>query len=113
VSTTAWILAGLLAAGLAAGAAGGWRAARRLRRSEARVHALERRLAEVEASSARALDAARDAAARARRAAGDEPPPPRVVLEPVTGRLVKAVAFGAGARRAVARLARPPRGAPR
>jgi hypothetical protein len=107
VTTLAWVAVGLLAAGLVV-VAGGWlRATRRLASADATVHDLERRLDAVEASSARALDTARDAAALARRASGEAEPAPRVVLEPVTGPLVKAVAFGVGARRAMARLARP------
>ena len=106
MTTLAWITVGLLGVGLAV-VVGAWtRAARRAARCEAVVRDVEGRLAAVEASSARALDVARDAAARARRASGEEEAPPRVVLEPVTGPIVKAVAFGAGARRAVARLAR-------
>jgi type II secretory pathway pseudopilin PulG len=103
----AWVVVGLLAAGLAVVVLGWTRAARRLARADTTARALEQRLAAVERSSAQALDTARDAAALARRASGAAEPAPRVVLEPVTGPLVKAVAFGAGARRAVARLARP------
>jgi len=112
MTTLAWITVGLLAGGLVVVGAAWARAAGRAARGEATVRELEGRLAAVEATSAQALDTARDAAALARRATGDPAPPPRVVLEPVTGPLVKAVAFGAGARRAVARLARSA-GAPR
>jgi hypothetical protein len=106
VTTLAWIVVVLLAVGVVLVASAWAATARRLGCAEASIRALERHLGTVEASSAQALDAARDAAARARRASGDEEPAPRVVLEPVTGPLVKAVAFGVGARRAVARLTR-------
>jgi hypothetical protein len=106
MSSGAWIVVGLLAAAVALLAADAARARRRAARTAARVDALEARLADVDAASTRALDTARDAAARARHAAGDGDPGPRVVLEPVTGPLVKAVALSAGARRTVRRLAR-------
>jgi hypothetical protein len=84
-----------------------------LRREQARLARAELRIASLDAqvrtevagelSAARAE--ARSAASLARRAAGLDDPPPRVALEPVTGRLIKAVAMGAGARRALGRLA--------
>jgi hypothetical protein len=83
---------------------------RRLRAAEERLTRLNRDLAGVEETSRHAAEAARSAEALARRPAGlPAPDPPRVVFEPLTGRLVKAVALGAGARRAVTRLARGPR----
>ena len=82
-------------------------------RLDTRVHSLETRLATEVAPSVKAARAdARNAAATARRAAeaaGVPDPPPRVPLEPVAGPVVRAVALGAGARRALARLARPRR----
>ena len=82
-------------------------------RLEARVHSLETRLATEVAPSLKAARAdARNAAATARRAAeaaGVPDPPPRVAMEPVAGPLVRAVALGAGARRALARFAHPRR----
>lgn len=55
------------------------------------------------------------AAALARQAGVGEPDgePPRVLLEPVTGPLVKAVVWSAGARRAATRLVHSVRSAPR
>jgi hypothetical protein len=74
-------------------------------RLEELVHReLEPGLAAVRADARRAQVTARDAAI----AAGVTDPPPRLPLEPVTGRVVRAVAFGAGARRALARVATPP-----
>ena len=109
MSSGAWVVVGVLAAAVVLLAADAVRARRRAARTAARVDALEARLVDVDAASTRALDTARDAAARARRAAGDGEPGPRVVLEPVTGPLVKAVALSAGARRTVRRLTRGPR----
>ena len=83
--------------------------ARRMGRADGRIRVLE---GEVRALTARVDGVgsdARAAAMAARRATAavglDEPP--RVPLEPVTGRVVKVVAFSAGARRAIARLADP------
>ncbi len=107
MSTAAWVLVAALTVVVLVLAADAARTRRAAARTTARVADLERRLAAVDAASAHALDTARDAAARARRAAGDaEPAGPRVVLEPVTGPLVKAVALSAGARRTVTRLTR-------
>ena len=112
MSAGAWVVVGLLAAGLALLARDASTTRRRAARLAARVDALEARVGDVDAASAaRARHQPRDAAARARRAAGDaEPAGPRVVLEPVTGPLVKAVALSAGARRTVHRLARAAHG---
>ena len=82
-------------------------------RLEGKVHSLETRLAtEVAPSLKAARTDAKNAAATARRAAeaaGVPDPPPRVAMEPVAGPMVRAVALGAGARRALSRLARPRR----
>jgi len=91
------------------GCAFGWRrSARRLARVEGRVSALERELHDdvrVELDrAARDSEHAVVAAREAARAAGIEEPPPRLAAEAVTGPVVRAVAFSAGARRAVARF---------
>jgi hypothetical protein len=87
----------------------GWRrAVSRFARLEARVNGLERELQrdvipQLDRSrrdSEFAIATAREAA----HAAGVEEPPPRLAAEAVTGPVVRAVAFGAGAKRAVARL---------
>ena len=109
MTATAWAVAGVLGAAVALLAVDAVRARRRAARTAARVDALEARLAAVDAATTRALDTARDAAARARGAAGDGEAGPRVVLEPVTGPLVKAVALGAGVRHTVRRLTRSAR----
>lgn len=79
------------------------RASERTRRLELEVaglrEAVERTSADVQAAGATAR--------RAATAAGVEEPPPRVAFEPVTGPVLRAVAIGAGARRALGRLARP------
>jgi hypothetical protein len=78
------------------------RAERQIRRLESDVDDLRARLGEVSGDARAASMTARRAAA----AVGvDEPA--RVPLEAVTGKVVKAVAFSAGARRAIARLADP------
>jgi hypothetical protein len=56
---------------------------------------LEPGVAAARADAHTAVAAARDAAI----AAGARPAPPRLLLEPVTGPVVRAVAFGASARR--------------
>jgi type II secretory pathway pseudopilin PulG len=111
VTTLAWTINSILAAGLAGLALTAARTRRRLRAAEQRLTSLERQLGTVDRASRHAVDTVRAAEALARRPSTAAPPePPRVVLEPLTGRLVKAVALGAGARRAVTRLARGPRG---
>lgn len=88
----------------------GWRrTATRCAALEARLGRLDR---EVHDDLVPRLDLARReseeayAAARlAKHAVGIEDPPPRLAGEAVTGPVVRAVAFGAGARRALARLA--------
>jgi hypothetical protein len=82
---------------------------RRARRADRRIRGLEEELRTLTVRVDGVDTDARAAGMTARRAAAavgiDEPP--RVPLEPVTGRVVKAVAFSAGARRALARLADP------
>jgi len=82
-------------------------ARRRVAGAEQRTAALESRMKLLleELGATRALaQSAGTAARRAAVAAGVDEPAPRLALEPLTGRFVKAVALGAGARRAVARL---------
>ena len=87
----------------------GWRrTADRLARLEGRVAAVEREvqtevLPELDRSR-RDSEAAVFAARRATAAVGIEEPPPRLAAESVTAPVVRAVAFGAGARRAIARF---------
>ena len=87
----------------------GWRrTADRLARLEGRVAAVEREvqtevLPELDRSR-RDSEAAVFAARRATAAIGIEEPPPRLAAESVTAPVVRAVAFGAGARRAIARF---------
>ncbi len=84
----------------------------RVRRLEVRVRQVEDRMLGDEASIAAAHGEARAAshmARRAARAAGVEVAPARLPLEPVAGRVVRVLAFGAGARRAITRLASPRR----
>jgi hypothetical protein len=87
---------------------GWWRTAERLARLERRVATVEREvhtevMTELDRSR-RDSEAAVFAARRATAAAGIEEPPPRLAAEPVTAPVVRAVAFGAGARRAIARF---------
>jgi hypothetical protein len=87
----------------------GWRrTAARLGRLERRVVAVEREvrtevMPELDRSR-RDSEAAVFAARRATAAVGIEEPPPRLAAESVTAPVVRAVAFGAGARRAIARF---------
>lgn len=84
----------------------------RLHRLEVQVRRIEDRVADDEAAIASVHGEARAAsqtARRAARAAGVEMGPTRLPLEPVTGRVVRALAFGAGAKRAITRLASPRR----
>lgn len=79
---------------------------------EAAVRRMEARMADDEAAIATAQGEARAAsqtARRAARAAGVEVEPARLPLEPVAGRVVRVLAFGAGAKRAITRLATPRR----
>lgn len=81
----------------------------RVVRLEARVRGLESRVDdELAPAVGEARGEARAAGVTARRAAvaaGLEETPRRLPLEQLTGPVVRAVAFGAGARRTVARLA--------
>jgi hypothetical protein len=96
-----------VAVGVFAGAL--WRTSARLRALTARTSRLEDHVhTRIEPDVATALAEARDAGVTAKRAslaAGVDEPLPRLPFEPVTGRVVRAVAFGAGARRAIARAA--------
>ena len=96
------VTVGVLAAAL-------WRTRTRLRSLATRTTRLEDHVhGRVEPDVAAALAEARDASVTAKRAslaAGVDEPLPRLPFEPVTGRVVRAVAFGAGARRAIARAA--------
>lgn len=77
----------------------------RARRLEELVSAeLEPALAAARVDARAAAAVARDAAI----AAGVRTPAPRLPFEPVTGPVVRAVAFGASARRAIARVATVP-----
>jgi hypothetical protein len=105
---TAVVVVVLVALGAGCGV-GWWRTARRVGALEARVARLDR---EVHDRVLPALDLSRrdseEAVAAARlvsRAVGIEAPPPRLAGERVTGPVVRAVAFGAGARTALARFA--------
>ena len=93
----------------AVGLLGWWRAERRLRALDARVARLDREVHEDVmpelGHTRRESEEARAAARMATQAVGIEDPPPRLAGETVTGPVVRAVAFGAGARRALARLA--------
>src|SRR5262245_8199890 len=79
-----------------------WRARAPLQAIAARTSRLEEHVhGRVEPDVAAALAEARDASVTAKRAslaAGVDEPLPRLPFEPVTGRVVRAVAFGAGAR---------------
>jgi hypothetical protein len=88
-----------------------------LARTRARLAAVERRLqaldGELHHDVRRALEQTRDEARaagrearRAARAAGVPEDPPRMPFEPVTARLVRVAAFGAGVRRAARRFTR-------
>jgi hypothetical protein len=83
----------------------------RLARAEGRLEQLEQLVhAELQPGLVAAQVDARAAALTARDAAiaaGVAAPPPRLPLEAVTGPVVRAVAFGASARRAIARAAIP------
>lgn len=103
------VLAVAALVGVSACALGWWRASVRARVLEARVARLER---EVHDDVVPTLDLTRReseeafaAARQAKYAVGIEDPPPRLAGETLTGPVVRAVAFGAGARRAFARFA--------
>jgi hypothetical protein len=113
VTTLAWTVTGGLAVVVVLLGAAWSGTRRRLRGAERRLTHLEERVAALDTTTRQAVDTARAATAFTRRHPGGPPPdPPRVVLEPLTGRLVKAVALGAGARRAVTRLTRGARSTP-
>ena len=103
------IVLAVLALVAVAACAVGWRSsAARVTRLEARVAGLER---EVHRDVLPALDrsqreseVALSTARRAAFAAGIEEPPPRLAAEAVTGPVVRAVAFGAGAKRAISKM---------
>jgi Flp pilus assembly protein TadB len=108
VSTATW-LAVLALVGVAVCAFGWRRSAGRVARLERRVAALEREvhddvLPTLDLSLRESEEAVYEAR-RAARVAGIEEPLPRLAAEPFTAPVVRAVAFGAGARRAVARFA--------
>jgi hypothetical protein len=110
MSALAWTATSIVTAGVAVLALTESRTRRRLRVTEHRLARLEDQLPTLDAATRDAVETARAAETLARRPGTAAPPdPPRVVREPLTGRLVKAVALGAGARRAVTRLARGPR----
>jgi hypothetical protein len=101
------VLAVVAIVGVAACAVGWRRASARVARLEARVNGLEREVRDVHTVLDRARRYSEEAIATARRAAdaaGVEDPPPRLVAEAITGPVVRAVAFGAGARRALVRF---------
>jgi len=105
--TTVLAVAALIGVGVCG--LGWWRASGRVAALEGRVHRLER---EVHDDVVPTLDLTRReseeayvAARMAKYAVGIEDPPPRLAGEAVTGPVVRAVAFGAGARRALARFA--------
>jgi hypothetical protein len=109
--TTATFLSAVALTAAAALAVALLRTRAHLTRVEGRTRDLEEHVrgsvdADVAAARAEARAASR-AAQRASVAAGLDEPPRRLPFEPVTGRVVRAVAFGAGARRALARAATP------
>jgi hypothetical protein len=112
MSTAAWIAtgAGLAIVVLAVTLV---RTRSRLVRIEARTRTLEARLdGELAPAITEAHNEARAARLTARRAAtaaGVDEPPRRLPFEPITGPVVRAAAFGAGARRTLVRLAAPRR----
>lgn len=103
------IVAGVALLVAAVGLVGWWRAARRLAAVEARVARIDRdvhdELVPALERTRRASEEAYAAARLATQAVGIEEPPPRLAGEALTGPVVRAVAFSAGARRALARLA--------
>ncbi|MCJ7438105.1 MAG: hypothetical protein MUP97_10125 [Acidimicrobiia bacterium] len=113
MSTTTWIAAVAAMLGAVLGVSL-MRTRARLGRLEARTARLEARIEhEIARAISDAHGEARAAGATARRAAtaaGVDEPPRRLPFEPVTGPVVRVVAFGAGARRTLVRLAGPRRG---
>lgn len=112
MSTAAWVAIGGGSAIVMLGVAL-VRTRARLDRLEVRAVALERRLdgevAPALADAQQEARAARITARRAATAAGVDEPPRRLPFEPITGPVVRAAAFGAGARRTIVRLAAPRR----
>jgi hypothetical protein len=112
MSTAGWIAGGALLLAVALSIV--------LLRTRARLAGLEARTARLEVriddevapvltSVQVEAQAARATARRAATAAGVDEPPRRLPLEAVTGPVVRVVAFGAGARRTLERLAGPMR----
>jgi hypothetical protein len=105
VSTVAWLVIGCLGVAELGLVISVLALRARLERAERRLRALDQRIGtEIALDVAGARADARAATDLARRAAGLPQPSPRLALEPVTGRLVRAVALGAGARRAIGRF---------
>jgi hypothetical protein len=108
VSIAAWLALGVAAVLCVAMLRTRARLARleeRTRRFEQRVSIdLEPAIVEARTDAKRAAAIAHDAAV----AAGVPQPVQRLPFETVTGPVVRAVAFGAGARRAIARVTAPP-----
>jgi hypothetical protein len=92
MSTGSWVALGGLAAALVLALGALMAARRRLSRAEGRVADLEAQLDAAERALTRGVPD--DSSAT----------PPRLVLEPITAPVVKALAWGAGARHAAARL---------
>jgi hypothetical protein len=107
MSTAEWLATTALV-GFVVLAIAWWRTSRRLHtvsREVARLRdAVRRDLTPAVEEARRDADAAVSEARRAARAAGIPEPPPRLALETVTGPVVRMVAIGAGARRALRRL---------
>jgi hypothetical protein len=80
----------------------------RLSAATSKIAWLERHVTELDAAVERTREGAAAAMTTARRAAvaaGAADAPPRLAFEPVTGPVVKALAFGGGARRVLSSLA--------
>jgi len=108
--TTAEVLGAAACVGVVALAVALFVGRARVMRTNERVHRLEREVFELRAAVEHTRADVQTAEATARRAAaaaGVEEPPARVAFEPIAGPVLRAVAIGAGARRALSRLARP------
>ena len=104
---TGGLAVGIACAALALAVASALVARRRVARAERRTAVLEGRVDVLAQELGATRTLAQHAGTTARRAAiaaGVEEAVPRLALEPLTGRVVKAVALGAGARRAIAHL---------
>ena len=100
-----WAIGTIVAAGVAVAGLTLWlRASAQLVQMTQRAQSLEDRVAQLEASL---VGVRRQLRVLEARTAPTDGPAPRLALEAVTGPVVKAVAFSAGARRAVSRLVRP------